>query len=131
MSTRAIAPLLLILSSGCAPPAEPTMVDIRVDDTTMFTPTRISVAVGGTVRWTNHGTIDHTVTSGASSQPSDSPGTLFDAQLPAGGTFEYTFPTGVDQPFFCRLHEAMGMTGIIHVAADATMTGGGGGVGHY
>jgi hypothetical protein len=69
-------------------------------------------------------------TTAPRSTPAISPGTLFDSQLPAGGTFDFTFTKVGDQPYFCRIHESMGMTGVVTVTA-APSGGGGTGYGGY
>lgn len=127
---------LALLASGCGSSSSSTMpaisqTVIETTDGATFSPSHLTVVQGATVRWHNGGTVPHTVTSGASSAAADSPGALFDSQLPAGGTFEFTFTQVGDQPFFCRLHEAMGMTGVVSVTAPPAGGGGvyGGGVG--
>src|SRR5262249_34634390 len=76
----------------------------------------ITVAPGTTVRWKNVGSSTHTITSGLSSKAADRPGIDFDARLPAGATFEFTFEEVGDHPYFCRPHEGMGMKGVVTVA---------------
>lgn len=72
------------------------------------------ISVGDTVRWTNIGTIFHTVTSGpGSSDPTA--GTLFDQSMPGGAVFEFTFTTPGTFPYFCRPHEFTGMKGTVVV----------------
>jgi plastocyanin len=94
----------------------PTVVEVLTTDGLMFSPTSVTIAAGGTVRWRNSGSVTHTVTSGNSSMASDSPGTVFDHNpLAPGGTFEFTFTTVGTQPYFCRFHEAMGMKGTVVV----------------
>jgi plastocyanin len=136
----------LLAACGSSDPASETLSpgpdEIVIGNSLAFTPTHLTVAVGTTVRWVNAGPYDHTVTSGASSNPADLPGADFDAELPPGGTFEVTFHTVGNHPFFCRLHESMGMKGIVTVTApsdadagtaDGNVSGdpgGGGGPGH-
>jgi plastocyanin len=100
-------------------------VEVRATDALAFAPRRLTVAVGTTVRWVNPGGPPHTITSGKSSEAADSPGALFDSQLPGGARFEFTFTKVGDQPYFCRFHEGMGMTGVITVTAQAGDGGGG------
>jgi plastocyanin len=118
-------------SSGSTSTGTPTNTPIEVDasDALMFAPAHLSVVAGTTVHWRNSGSFAHTVTSGASSKTADSPGTLFDSQLPAGGTFDFTFTKVGDQPYFCRFHESMGMTGVVTVTAPPPTGGGGTGYG--
>jgi plastocyanin len=119
---------IVTVASGCGGPANAIgsgTVDISAIDSLTFSPAHVSVVAGMTVRWRNAGTVAHTVTSGLSSKAADSPGALFESQLPAGGTFEFTFTKVGDQPYFCRFHESMGMAGVVTVTA-APSTGGGG-----
>ena len=126
---------ILIAASSCGGASGATAnanspIEIEASDALMFSPAKLTVVVGTTVHWRNTGTVPHTVTSGASSKAADSPGVLFDSQLPGGGTFDFTFTTVGDQPYFCRYHEAMGMTGIVTVTA-APAGGAGPGYGGY
>jgi plastocyanin len=127
---------IVIALSGCGNPSSAVpansngAVEIAAGDSLTFSPAHLTVAAGTTVRWRNSGSIEHTVTSGASSKPADSPGTLFDSQLPAGDTFEFTFTKVGDQPYFCRFHESMGMTGVVTVTAAPRTSGGSGGYGY-
>ena len=96
--------------------AAPTLVEVTAGDGLMFVPAAVTIKVGTTVRWRNIGSILHTVTSGASSAASSNPGAVFDdLALSPGSTFEFTFNTAGTQPYFCRIHEAMGMKGTIIV----------------
>lgn len=90
-------------------------VEVSTTDAFAFSPAHVSVPVGTAVRWINPGPVPHTVTSGASSRPEDSPGVVFDAPLGSGASFEYTFTTPGDQSYFCRYHEGMGMLGVVTV----------------
>ena len=126
---------ILIAASSCGGASDATAtatspIEIEATDALMFSPAKLTVVVGTTVHWRNTGTVAHTVTSGASSKAADSPGVLFDSQLPGGGTFDFTFTTVGDQPYFCRYHEAMGMTGVVTVTA-APAVGNGPGYGGY
>lgn len=101
-----------------APPgadaAMPIAVTVRMQND-QFLPQNVTVRVGQTIHWVNDDDELHTVTSGMSSNLADMPGQLFDAQTPAGGTFDFT-PSGVGNiPFFCRIHELLGMRGTITV----------------
>ncbi len=83
-----------------------------------FSPASITVSRGDTVRW-QWESGSHTVTSGASSQPADDPGALFDASINSVNTdFSYVFDTPGDYPYFCRPHELMGMRGSVTVTGD-------------
>jgi plastocyanin len=89
--------------------------EVVIGEAVTFSPAHLTVPAGTTVHWRNAGPFGHTVTSGASSKPADRPGADFDANLPAGGTFDFTFADVGDHPYFCRPHESMGMKGIITV----------------
>jgi plastocyanin len=102
-----------VTNDGATP--TPMIVEVTTSDGLMFNPATVTIARGGTVRWRNTGAIAHTVTSGASSMASSSPGTLFDTPLAAGQTFQFTFNTAGTQPYFCRPHEFMGMKGSVVV----------------
>ena len=59
----------------------------------------VTIAPGGTVRWTNDDTIAHTTTSNSAVWNSGnvSPGAHFDVTFPAAGTF----------PYHCAIHPGM------------------------
>ncbi len=92
---------------------QPTLVRIQG---MQFSPAMVNIQPGGKVRWTNGSNLVHTVTSGKSSMVADGPGAFFDENpLAIGESFEFTFTTVGTQPYFCRFHEAMGMTGTVNV----------------
>ena len=95
--------------------AAPAHAPIVVVTISGFTFSPVTIARGTTVRWVNASRAPHTVTSGASSDPSDNPGALFDKTLPRGQSFEFTFADAGEQPYFCRFHEGSGMTGVVTV----------------
>lgn len=94
---------------------EQTFVVTVLDN--VFEPEDVYLFQGDTVRWEHEpGRMLHTITSGASSQPQDNPGALFDAiSSDAHPVFEFQFTMPGPQPYFCIPHEAMGMGGTIHV----------------
>jgi YVTN family beta-propeller protein len=104
--------------------AHAAAAEIEATDGFAFRPAHLTVPAGSVVRWTNKGAIPHTVTSGASSRPADSPGVVFDGVLASGATFQRTFTAAGDWPYFCRYHEGMGMAGVVTVT-DGARTGGG------
>jgi plastocyanin len=80
-----------------------------------FMPANMTIRAGDTVRWTNGEDELHTVTSGPGSNDPNA-GALFDEQLPdQGSSFAFRFQTAGTYPYFCRVHELMGMTGTITV----------------
>ncbi len=66
-----------------------------------FNPKTITVPVGTTVRWTNNGSAPHTVTSTSSPRAFDS------GTLNPGDSFEFTFKTAGQFPYFCEIHPSM------------------------
>ncbi|MBA3750091.1 MAG: cupredoxin domain-containing protein [Nitrosopumilus sp.] len=71
-----------------------------------FSPNPVEVKVGQKVIWTNDDTLQHTVTSGSAGSPDS--GKEFDSGLTKllnkGDTFEYTFTTAGEFPYYCQLH---------------------------
>jgi len=85
-------------------------------------PAEISVGVGETVMWTNDDTAAHTVTSGSAA---DGPDGNFDSSLfMAGATFEATFDTAGEYPYFCMVHPWMAGVVIVGATAEGIMEGG-------
>jgi plastocyanin len=84
-----------------------------------FAPKEITVKVGDTVKWTNNDNTLHTVTSGKDiSDPNK--GKEFDTGLvgstaltTTGKTFQHTFTTAGEFPYFCQVHP--GMAGKVEV----------------
>jgi len=95
-------------SNGSPPPPGATLVSIQ--DFT-FSPASVTIKVGQTVSWTNHGPSNHTTTSDAGAWDS--------ATLSAsGGTFSKTFNTAGTYPYHCKIHPPAtypGFTGTITV----------------
>lgn len=105
----ACATLLLTLSLGCgsssySPPSSPspmppaggsTGVSIVAGSTTLtstaYAPNPMTVAVGGTVTWTNNDSVAHTSTgeNGAWNSGSIAPGGQYSKTFSAAGTFAY------------------------------------------
>ena len=97
------------------------------DTNDCFIPAEISVEVGETVTWSNDDTGPHTVTSGSAA---DGPDGIFDSMLfMSGETFEATFDTEGEYPYFCIVHpwmsgvvivqEAMAEVGEIMISIEA------------
>jgi plastocyanin len=68
-----------------------------------FSPSDVTVAVGGTVTWTNNDSVAHTATGDSFDSGSLAPGKSFSQTFTAAGTF----------PFHCSIHS--GMTGTVTV----------------
>jgi plastocyanin len=109
----------LVLSvAGCGGGGGTTTVgpgDVVVEaNGSRFSPADVTIAVGHTVHWENVSGINHTVTSGDSSSAADV-GQLFDHSLGDAASFDFTFSQAGTYPYFCRIHEAMGMHGSVTV----------------
>ena len=83
-----------------------------------YSPNPVEITVGQTVLWTNDDTAFHTVTSGTVGAADA--GKLFDSGLAGpnaliskGKTFEHTFDTAGEFPYYCTLHPAMVGTVIV------------------
>ncbi len=70
----------------------------------LYVPARQTVAVGGTVTWTNNDRVTHTVTFDGA-----------DIKIKAGETYSRTYPTAGTFPYLCSIHP--GMNGTIEVLA--------------
>jgi plastocyanin len=75
-----------------------------------FTPSDVSIGVGGTVRWVNATATAHTITPNTPSQP----GAWASQNISGQGTvFSHTFGTAGTFNYNCALHA--GMTGVVRV----------------
>ena len=72
---------------------------------TAYAPNPVTIAVGGTVMWTNNDTTSHTATA--------ADGTWNSGTLAPGATFSRTFPTAGSFPYMCTIHP--GMVGTVTV----------------
>jgi|SRR5215213_5397056 plastocyanin len=76
------------------------------DEGYLYIPNAIQVKVGDTVTWTNDDDTLHTVTSGSGAD--ENMGTTFNSGMMAKGkTFEHTFRTAGEYPYFCMVHPDM------------------------
>jgi len=105
-------------------PADTFTVDATSFDTDHNPATQVDTAYirpGQSIYWIvtpNQGEGVHTVTNGTGSLD-PSAGTLFDVNVsPVDSTFIYTFNQQGTFPFFCRVHEAFNMKGVV-VVTDA------------
>ncbi len=70
-----------------------------------YNPESITISVGTTVRWTNHDSVPHTVTSDTN---------LFQSgNLAKGATFRYTFTNTGTFDYHCEMHPSMKGTVIV------------------
>lgn len=92
---------------------DPTLVVIHLTSNFTFSPASVTISVGQTVRWVNDAAINHTITPREGSQT----GVWAEQSMATEGeTFEHTFTAaGEVYDYFCRPHEALGMTGQITV----------------
>jgi plastocyanin len=81
-----------------------------------YTPRRLSVGVGSTLRWVNQGIAPHTVTT--------PDGTLDSGYIAPGGSWSQTFRSAGTFAYLCTLHPQM--TGTIEVVDGAPVTQPGG-----
>ena len=72
-----------------------------------FSSNNVTINIGETVEWTNHGSAAHTVTDNGAPESFDSETML------NGDTFTYTFNTPGIYPYICTVHQSM--TGDVNV----------------
>ena len=108
----------IMLSCLLLLPIVATAATFVIDQTdTTWVPADITIVAGDTVEW-HWSSLIHTVTSGTGAADPNA-GALFDAPLDAANpVFSYTFTVVGDVSFFCRPHEGVGMTGMVHVDAS-------------
>ena len=73
--------------------------------TTAYSPNPVTVAVGGTVTWTNNDSVAHTSVANN--------GAFSSGTIAPGGTFSMTFPSAGSFPYHCSIHP--GMVGTVTV----------------
>ena len=93
-------------STGAA--GGPTSVSIvpgsSSQTTDAYQPNPVQVSTGATVTWTNDDAQPHTATSGENATPD---GTFDSGIMAPAATFEHTFATAGEYPYFCILHPNM------------------------
>lgn len=72
-----------------------------------FQPGTVTVSVGTTVNWINHGSVEHTVGS--------SDGTFVSGNIASGSEFKHTFSTPGTYSYHCSIHPSM--TGMVVVTS--------------
>jgi len=75
------------------------VVGASTQTTTAYTPNPVSIAVGGTVMWTNNDSTTHTSTSDG--------GVWNSGAIAPGRTFSQTFSTAGTFPYHCTIHPRM------------------------
>jgi len=104
------------------------IVDVAVgQDGFVFVPDTVNISVGDTVRWT-WATNNHSVTSGTSCTADGQFCSPADTNCDAGAlnntgfVYTHTFAQAGTFSYFCAAHCALGMTGVVNVAAGPTPT---------
>lgn len=85
-----------------------------------FQPAEVSVEAGGTVTWTQSGSLPHSVTADDGSFDSHPQCGAGGDCMGTGDTFAQTFTAPGEHPYYCRLHGApggVGMAGVVVVTA--------------
>lgn len=91
------------------PAAGDRVVEVIVSGNLTFEPTTVTITPGTTVRWINAQAMAHTVTPDGHEE-------WVDTSLgEAGETFEHTFTTPGEFPYYCQPHVGLGMRGTIRV----------------
>jgi plastocyanin len=107
MARRAALALVVaaawVLFGAAAGSAAPVTHQVKIVDFS-FSPASLSVQQGDTVVWTNHGSVDHTVTSDNGSFNSGS--------LSPGQSFSHTFTSSGIVAYHCQFHGAAGGIGM-------------------
>jgi len=102
--------------------ANASVTSITIEDF-MFSPASVTVKVGSTVKWTNHGPSSHTTTSDAGawdSGPLSAPmsGNGYGGGGSPAGTFQFTFNQAGTYGYHCTIHPPSaypGFTGTVTV----------------
>jgi plastocyanin len=80
-------------------PVKATKTEIAIENFS-FSPSTLTLSVGGTMTWTNHDKVPHVVSS-ADNQLKKSP------LLKTGQSFSHTFATTGTYSYFCSIHPRM------------------------
>jgi amicyanin len=94
-------------SSQTPPPGGLKLRPVMILDSLKFDPETWNVSVGGTVTWTNGGTIPHTVTSDEEGGP------LKSSTLNANDSYSAVFNTAGTYHYHCTIHPAMKGTVVV------------------
>jgi plastocyanin len=87
-----------VTTNQLAPQNSRAIVDVGIYDF-YFSPTPVTITVGDTVRWTNHGSVTHTSTSDT--------GVWDSGNIVPGSTYSFTFNTGGTYAYHCKIHSSM------------------------
>ncbi|GIW08014.1 MAG: hypothetical protein KatS3mg060_2819 [Dehalococcoidia bacterium] len=105
--------------TGAAPPRQ-AAIEVRMVEFA-FQPQTVTINVGQAVAWINAGSVTHTTTS-TNQTPNDP--CCWDVTVQPGFTFERVFNQPGTFTYYCKFHQAQGMTGTIVVQQQATNTPG-------
>jgi plastocyanin len=117
----------LVLTAGVPAEAQaaPSKVTIAGTAANKWEPANAAVRPGGTVTFEITGGVTHPVFSGDGSDPAKSDG-KFNASdcvlanmTKVGDSCQVKFPEAGDFPYFCQVHVAQGMKGVITVGSSA------------
>jgi plastocyanin len=100
---------LILLGFACTKTPAGHNLQVAMQDF-QFSPDSLEVAVGDTVTWVNQGASQHTTTSGEIGAPD---GKWDSGVLSSGGSFAHVFAAAGNFHYFCQIHAAMGMKGVI------------------
>jgi len=103
------APTSTVQVVACSSVTPATTV-IATDD--VFTNSAVHAPVGGVVMWTNNGTMQHSVTSGATPGTPDG---QFDQTLNPAQSVCLKFTTAGTYNYYCKFHYTLGMIGSVTV----------------
>jgi plastocyanin len=121
--------LVLAGAAGCLGSGSGSSRRVSMAEGFVFSPERVQVAPGTTVRWVNDSEVGHTVTAYEGRIPEragyfasggfeDERGARNDVRgglLDAGERYEHTFEVEGEYGYFCVPHESSGMTGTVVV----------------
>lgn len=106
----AVVAVVASVAAVAAPAAAAGAVDVHLVDARdegkayNFRPSKLTIPPGTTVRWMNDEDVFHTVTS-SNSTDVRKPNGMFDARLAGKGeTFEFTFDSEGEFPYYCKPH---------------------------
>jgi plastocyanin len=117
-------PTLRQLVDGCTASRSKSTVTVDATSAFRFVPASVCLRLNGTVTWTNTTTdLDHTSTDEPSlaANPSDASippgGHGWNLTLPSGHSAHLTFRMAGVYRYFCIVHEAIGMLGVVVVVS--------------
>jgi plastocyanin len=100
----------------------PVTVSVKMSDQLTFEPDHVTIHSGDTVEWKNTSVLVHTVTDVIKSAGNRKDAAIpkgaagFDSgDLAPGASYRHTFMQPGQYRYFCKPHEAAGMTGVITV----------------